>query len=83
MEKKDEYKRIAKNALRGQELLGDSVVYQNKSVLDDAFELLESEKNIYLTGIKDTDQIDYSLVRDLLEDSKFVFHTIDKMSRGG
>ncbi|TDO94209.1 amidase [Halanaerobium saccharolyticum] len=60
-----------------------SVVYHNQRLKSKLAELVESKREHYLLGVKNTSQIEKELVDKLTEDQDFLLHTIDKMARGG
>ncbi len=60
-----------------------SVVYHNKRLKNKLAELVESKREHYLLGVKNTSQITQEIVDKLTEDQTFLLHTIDKMARGG
>lgn len=80
-----EMKKLAYAMLQAKEYQGETVVYHRKDVLEEAVITLDEDPaaKLNLFGVKDTKQISKDLVDKLKEKKGFLFHTVDKMSKGG
>ncbi|WP_353892454.1 amidase family protein [Proteinivorax hydrogeniformans] len=63
----------------------DNIVYHRHDVLDEGVNTLEQNGSckLRLFGVKDTNQIEDTLVKKLQQKEGFLFHTVDQMSAGG
>ena len=77
---KESIKKLLYSFLKGKEYLNKTVISQNLSIID---EITEQTKEVKLIGVKNTSDIDRSLIKKLTDSKKFFWHTIDKMSGNG
>lgn len=83
MNRLSEFKRLSKSVLKAKDYTGSTVIFQNPAVLDEVYDRLSSTDQVYLFGVKDTPQIEKDIIRRLADTENFVFHTLDRMARGG
>lgn len=76
--------KISKSVLRAEKMLGKTVDYYRDEILNEGVNILNNnkKKELITFGVKNTNQIDRELV-ELLKENDFLFHTLDKMSKGG
>ncbi len=77
---KESIKKLLYSFLKGKEYLNKTVISQNLSIID---EITEQTKEVKLIGVKNTSDIDRSLIKKLTDSKNFFWHTIDKMSGNG
>lgn len=80
---KEHIKKLLYSFLKGKEYLNKTVISQNLSIIDEVIESSEQNKSIKLVGIKNTSDIDRNIIKKLVNNNKFFWHTIDKMSSNG
>ncbi|GAB6088089.1 hypothetical protein [Alkaliphilus crotonatoxidans] len=78
-------KRLMTGMLAAKEQQGKSVVYMREEIIEEAVMALTENPHCTLVpfGVKDTHQIPRAMVEKLQQVPGFLFHTIDKMARGG
>lgn len=79
----EELLRLSKSSIKALELKDKTVVRVNKDMLIEARELLKENDKLYTFGVKNTEQIERSLIKKLVDSKKYLWHTIDGMSDGG
>jgi hypothetical protein len=83
MESTNELLRIARASLKASGLLGRTVIKLNEDALNEAAEIINNSGSVITLGIKNTGQINRSLIKNLINTKKYVWHTIDGMAEGG
>lgn len=76
--------KISKAIVKSKEMLGKTVEYCRKDILDEGANILKRNpyKELITFGVKNTNQIQIDVVEKIKEND-YLFHTIDKMSTNG
>lgn len=76
--------KISKSVLKAEKMMNKSLDYYREEILDEGAYILSNniKEKLITFGVKNTNQIGKELV-EVLRNNGFLFHTLDKMSRGG
>jgi hypothetical protein len=82
-ERLEQLLRLSKASIKALEFKDRTVVKVNSDMLIEAKELLREKDRVYSLGVKNTAQIDRSIIKRLIDSGDYLWHTIDGMADGG